>query len=108
MFQSNITVIEKEESNFEPFIKYVPSTQIPHLSISNDTNFLSNNGSIENFNTLLKSSKIENFPPEININDYFFHLFRQEINIPESKTKEEFISFNLLNKNLAAYKRLAK
>lgn len=72
--------------------KKTPSSDFHLNTFLNDSSFIKNNGSLEQFSAEQKISKDHIFPPEINIDSYFEDLYRREIEVSKSATKEECLS----------------
>ncbi|KAK8867130.1 Rho GTPase activating protein 39 [Tritrichomonas musculus] len=93
LFQSNDLLNENEEFDSSISMSKTASSQIPLISFANDSNFLTDNGSIEQYNSIIKLSKTRKFTSGIKINYYFNDLFRREIKAPHLQTREELFSF---------------
>lgn len=90
LFQSNNLPSNNQGSTMS--INKNQSSQFNLTPFTNDSGFLKNNGSIENFNAKEQLKQDQSYPPEIDIETYFTDFYRREIEASHSATKEECMS----------------
>ncbi|KAK8895164.1 Rho GTPase activating protein 39 [Tritrichomonas musculus] len=93
LFQSNSLSDCNEECDSILVINHSESNNIPLLAFVNDYNFYKDNGSIDDFNEIIKNTKQLKHPPKIQSSSYFNDLIKREVKSPNSLSKQQLFDF---------------